>query len=390
MQHSGNSLHGGMQHILKSGRYFYELPKKGTRIVQFEAMSKSKYFLPTRLTRSTCMTKGIKDANTSKPNTGVSHTGKAQSKVTASSDDSKTLSSKLRRKREHIEIKIETNDVYSDRVNVLHSTVKTEEQKLNKETEVGHIGDVQNIWFPPMWKQQLDNIFEMRKAWDAPVDTMGCDVISDEKAKPEVYRYQVLLSLMLSSQTKDQITSAAMAKLRSHGCTNENILSTSDKVLGELIYPVGFWKRKVEYIKKTSEILKTQYKGDIPTTVQDLCKLPGVGPKMAYLVMKCAWNQIEGIGVDTHVHRISNRLGWVKKTTKQPEDTRKALEDWLPREYWTDINHLLVGFGQQTCLPVNPKCSECLNKDICPFGRSELRYSKPKKIKKEPPSDDHT
>ena len=86
----------------------------------------------------------------------------------------------------------------------------------------------------------------------------------------------------------------------------------------------------MEYIRKTTEILKEQG-GDIPRTVEGLCKLPGVGPKMAYLVMKCAWDDVCGIGVDTHVHRISNRLGWVKKTTKNPEDTRKALEDWLPR-----------------------------------------------------------
>lgn len=77
--------------------------------------------------------------------------------------------------------------------------------------------------------------------------------------------------------------------------------------------------------------MKDQYNGDIPNTIEDLCKLPGVGPKMAYLVMKCAWNEVLGIGVDTHVHRISNRLGWHKKSTKQPEDTRKSLEDWLPR-----------------------------------------------------------
>ncbi|XP_060589390.1 endonuclease III-like protein 1 [Ruditapes philippinarum] len=347
-------------------------------------MSESKYFPTHRLTRSSCVTNRSKDAVTQ--NTGID-TRIARS----TSQHAQSLSGKLRRKREHTEIKIENgesvNDNASNTINI-KTELKTEvkfEPGVNQITEEAVQG---NVWQPPLWKQQLDNIYEIRKAWDAPVDTMGCDVISDENAKPEVYRYQVLLSLMLSSQTKDQITSAAMSKLRAHGCTIDNILSTSDKILGELIYPVGFWKRKVEYIKKTSDILRTQYKGDIPSTVQDLCKLPGVGPKMAYLVMKCAWNQIEGIGVDTHVHRISNRLGWVKKTTKLPEDTRKALEDWLPREYWTDINHLLVGFGQQTCLPVNPKCSECLNKDICPYGRSQLRYCKPKKIKKEPVSDE--
>ncbi|KAJ8298357.1 hypothetical protein KUTeg_024888, partial [Tegillarca granosa] len=206
-------------------------------------------------------------------------------------------------------------------------------------------------WEPALWREQIQNIYEMRKERNAPVDTMGCDVISDKDASPE---------------TRDEVTSAAMAKLRQHGCTIENILKTSDT--------------KVKYIKNTSEILKNEYEGDIPRTVKDLCKLPGVGPKMAFLVMKCAWNEVLGIGVDTHVHRIANRLQWVKKPTKDPESTRKELEDWLPREYWQDINHLLVGFGQQTCLPLRPKCAGCLNKDICPVGKANLRYNKNVKV----------
>lgn len=87
---------------------------------------------------------------------------------------------------------------------------------------------------------------------------------------------------------------------------------------------------------------------------------------MAHLIMDIAWNNVSGIGVDTHVHRISNRLKWVKKETKTPEDTRVALEDWLPRDLWSEINWLLVGFGQQVCLPVSPRCTDCLNRDICP------------------------
>jgi endonuclease-3 len=90
-------------------------------------------------------------------------------------------------------------------------------------------------------------------------------------------------------------------------------------------------QRKVVFIKRTSQILKERYAGDIPDSVEGLCGLPGVGPKMAHLTMRCAWHTVTGIGVDTHVHRLSNRLGWVKVTTKGPEDTRKALEDWLPR-----------------------------------------------------------
>lgn len=219
---------------------------------------------------------------------------------------------------------------------------------------------------PVNWEMVLGNLREMRKDFDAPVDTMGCHKCHDESASPNTIRYQALLSLMLSSQTKDQVTHAAMLKLRQHGCTIDNILATTDEELGKLIYPVGFWKSKVKYIKKTTEMLKNEFDGDIPKTVKDLCKLPGVGPKMAHLCMKTAWNEVTGIGVDTHVHRICNRLGWVQ--SKTPEDTRKALEAWLPKELWSEVNHLLVGFGQQICQPIKPQCPTCLNRDLCPYG----------------------
>jgi len=218
---------------------------------------------------------------------------------------------------------------------------------------------------PALWRQQLQKIELMRSKRDAPVDTVGCEKICDQSVPPEVFRYQMLTGLMLSSQTRDQVTSAAMLKLRKHGCTVDSILNTPDEELGRLIYPVGFWPSKVKYLKKTAQILKSKYGSDIPDNVEELCQLPGVGPKMAHLAMNCAWNKVTGIGTDTHVHRISNRLNWVK--TKTPEQTEKALQDWLPRSYWREVNELLVGFGQQICLPIKPKCADCLNISICPF-----------------------
>lgn len=94
--------------------------------------------------------------------------------------------------------------------------------------------------------------------------------------------------------------------------------------------------------------------------------MPGVGPKMAHICMATAWNVVTGVGVDVHVHRISNRMGWVPKPTKEPEQTRIALENWLPKHLWREVNHLLVGFGQTTCTPVKPKCVDCLNFQVCP------------------------
>ncbi|XP_029413584.1 endonuclease III-like protein 1 isoform X3 [Nannospalax galili] len=227
------------------------------------------------------------------------------------------------------------------------------------------------IWEPQNWQQQLANIRTMRSRKDAPVDLLGAEHCYDASAPPkQVQRYQVLLSLMLSSQTKDQVTASAMQRLRARGLTVDSILQTDDDTLGRLIYPVGFWKTKVKFIKQTTAILQQHYEGDIPASVAELLALPGVGPKMAHLAMAVAWGTVSGIAVDTHVHRIANRLRWTKKVTKSPEETRTALEEWLPRELWNEINGLLVGFGQQICLPVHPSCQTCLNQTLCPAAQA--------------------
>jgi len=240
--------------------------------------------------------------------------------------------------------------------------------------------------FPDNWEQVYDNIRQMRSERTAPVDTMGCERSFDMSAAPPVQRYQILVSLMLSSQTKDEVNYAAMTRLKNYGLTIDHILETSDTKLGELIYPVGFWRRKVAYIKESSQVLKDKYNSDIPRSVEELVQLKGVGPKMAYICMNVAWGKPTGIGVDTHVHRISERLGWTK-VSKNPEETRKSLESWLPLDRWIEINWLLVGFGQETCLPVGPKCGDCLNRELCPVGQKwvpspKKKHSPIKKVSK--------
>ncbi|XP_011313790.1 endonuclease III-like protein 1 [Fopius arisanus] len=265
------------------------------------------------------------------------------------------------RKRTHIEIKYE-NDQKSPK------DPETKKRQLPETVEAGnHDGDK---WVPNNWQKTLDLIKEMRKDNTAPVDQMGCHKCSDKKASPPVFRFQSLLALMLSSQTKDQVTHSAMERLKNYGCTPHILHQTPDNVLEKLIYPVSFYKRKVQYIKNTCEVLLREYKGDIPDTIEGLCSLPGVGPKMGHICMQVAWNQVTGIGVDTHVHRICNRLKWVKKEAKTPEETRKQLEEWLPKELWTELNYLFVGFGQEICLPQHPKCGQCLNKSLCPFANA--------------------
>lgn len=152
----------------------------------------------------------------------------------------------------------------------------------------------------------------------------------------------------------------------SQGLTLESILAVPVNDLDNLIRKVGFHANKAKYIKATAEVLRTRFAGDIPDTVAGLVSLPGVGPKMAHLTMSAAWGRTEGIGVDVHVHRITNLWGW--HSTRAPEETRAALEAWLPRERWYEINQLLVGFGQTICLPVGRKCGQCslAERGLCP------------------------
>lgn len=125
-------------------------------------------------------------------------------------------------------------------------------------------------------------------------------------------------------------------------------------------------QNKAKYLQQTARILVDRYGGDIPASIEELIALPGVGPKMAHICMQAAWNVTSGIGVDTHVHRIANRLRWTRQPTANPEQTRVALEQWLPAELWSTINTLLVGFGQTVCTPLRPKCDQCEYAAECP------------------------
>ncbi|KAG6907520.1 hypothetical protein DXG01_008609 [Tephrocybe rancida] len=215
---------------------------------------------------------------------------------------------------------------------------------------------------PERWRETYDTIKQMRSRITAPVDTMGCDQAQWKETDPKNRRFATLISLMLSSQTKDEVTDAAVAKLRAAigGSLSVDALIAADDVsISEAIGKVGFWRRKTEYIKKAAQRLRDEFDSDVPKTVDELCSLPGVGPKMAFLALQVAWNLNVGIGVDVHVHRITNRLGWHKPPTKNPEETRLNLQSWLPTELHPDINHMLVGFGQVVCVPVGPRCDLC-------------------------------
>ena len=182
--------------------------------------------------------------------------------------------------------------------------------KVFKEEFHSEINTETQLKTPKNWEIKYHKISEWRKDHLAPVDTMGCNILAESNISPAVFRYQTLVALQLSSQTKDPITAEAMENLKSHpdgGLTIDSVLRMDKKVLNSYISKVGFHNRKTEYLHQTALILKRDFNSDIPRDLKDILKLPGVGPKMAYLLLQCAWDSNEGIGVDTHVHRISNR-----------------------------------------------------------------------------------
>ena len=199
---------------------------------------------------------------------------------------------------------------------------------------------------PPDWERIYALVTELRSDRTAPVDSDGASALPEKHLGEVVYRFQVLIALMLSSQTKDAVVGETMRALQQHGLTVENIHKTDAEKLNSLIGKVGFHNNKTKFIKQAAEIIIEQYNGDIPPTAEEMMALPGVGPKMAFIVEHIAFDRCTGIGVDTHMHRMFNDLKWVNSTN--PEGTREELEGWLPREKWGEINVLWVGFGQET------------------------------------------
>ncbi|XP_017220870.1 endonuclease III homolog 1, chloroplastic [Daucus carota subsp. sativus] len=234
---------------------------------------------------------------------------------------------------------------------------------------------------PGNWAKVLEGIRKMRSFEDAPVDSMGCEK-AGSSLPPKERRFAVLISALLSSQTKDHVNHGAIQRLLENNLLTADALEKANEdTIKSMIYPVGFYTRKASNMKKVANICLSKYDGDIPSTLEDLLQLPGIGPKMAHLVMNVGWNNVQGICVDTHVHRICNRLGWVSRKgtnqkTKSPEETRESLERWLPKEEWVPINPLLVGFGQTICTPLRPQCGRCSIVDLCPSAYKEAASPK--------------
>ena len=169
--------------------------------------------------------------------------------------------------------------------------------------------------------------------------------------------FQILISALLSARTQDATTLAASTRLFAKANSPEAMVRLSVRQIEQLIYPVSFYRHKAVFVKETSRTLVQKYGGQVPSTLDELITLPGVGRKTANLVMILAFRSKKNICVDIHVHRIANRLGWVH--TRTPEDTEQALYSTIPKRWWPVINLYLVTWGQNMCRPVYPRCHEC-------------------------------
>src|SRR5215471_13215186 len=176
--------------------------------------------------------------------------------------------------------------------------------------------------------------------------------------------FQVLIATLLSARTQDATTLAASTRLFKTARTPRTMAKLTAKQIEQLIYPVSFYRHKARHVKQTCRILVERYGGRVPATMEELLELPGVGRKTANLVLILAFQSRKNICVDTHVHRISNRLGWVR--TRTPEETEQALYRATPERWWPIINLYLVTWGQNVCRPVYPRCGECVIAKWCP------------------------
>jgi len=217
-----------------------------------------------------------------------------------------------------------------------------------------------------MKKIQWDSVFIELEKWRSDISAEDPSVTT----VAESYRqssglsdpWAVLVSTILSLRTKDEVTLVASQRLLEKASSPAELNAMKIAAIEKLIYPVGFYRNKAASLKKIAVILIEQYKEKVPASMEALLALPGVGRKTANLVLTEAFD-LEGLCVDIHVHRISNRCGWL--TSKDPESTEMILREILPVKYWKRINYLLVLYGQKLCRPVSPFCSRCVIGKYC-------------------------
>lgn len=217
-------------------------------------------------------------------------------------------------------------------------------------------------------KKILQGMVETMNAVNPPRMTALKELHEAETEGP----FSILIGTILSARTRDENTTKVMKNLLSHYKSPKALSSAKVKEVEKIIKPIGFYHVKAKRIIKVASIINSQYGGNVPDDFEKLIELPGVGRKTANCVLVYAFDK-PAIPVDTHVHRISNRLGLVR--TKAPEDTEKELMKKIPKKYWLEINDTFVMYGQNICKPISPMCNVCKIKRKCNYYKSNKNYS---------------
>lgn len=218
----------------------------------------------------------------------------------------------------------------------------------------------------------------MRAPRNSVVDDHGVGRTDNKSKDPNTMAFQVLVSLILSVQSNDLITDRIMARLLAEkgSVTIEKYAKMTAEELEKKIKDMNFYRKKSVYITLAVQNILENHDGIVPSDFDEIVKMKGVGPKIAHILLSCAFGRTEGIAVDTHVHRISNILKWVD--TKTPEKTMVGLHKVFPEEYWDGFNVMIVGFGQSICSARNPDCARCLLNNECPVGKINMKAPKGK------------
>jgi endonuclease III len=208
--------------------------------------------------------------------------------------------------------------------------------------------------------QKVEKVMRQLAQAITGMEVPAVEKISEAQAEDP---FQILIATLLSARTQDATTHAASTRLFKRARTPRTMARLSVREIEKLIYPVSFYRNKAEHVQTCCRMLVERFGGRVPSTMEELVTLPGVGRKTANLVLILAFKSLQNICVDTHVHRISNRLGWVR--TREPDETEQALYRSTDRRWWPYINLYLVTWGQNVCRPVYPRCGDCVIADDC-------------------------
>ena len=207
------------------------------------------------------------------------------------------------------------------------------------------------------------SVHAVMRALARAIDNLDLPAVEKIAEENQEDPFDVLIATMLSAQTRDPVTAAATERLFRVARTPRTIAKLTVKRIERLIYPVSFYRHKAAHVKATCQLLVERFNGRVPGTMEELLSLPGVGRKTANLVLILSFRSLKNICVDTHVHRISNRLGWVR--TKTPNETEQALYAATDSRWWPYINLYLVTWGQNVCKPLYPRCGACVIRGHC-------------------------